>query len=248
MATFLACPSAGTRRSAPAFAHAGRDRDASTPRSRRHREEQCHRLRPAVCAIADAGRPVRPRRRLGVPSACAAVAANGTFFSQRLGQLRTADANTLARFDLGAQAWDGPVASVGHELLQLRRDHTQRRFTLHRGGAGRHARFQRLNTAACEVTAPQANRVVAHANASAIFGLVQPASVKSTARALSASPRSREPARVASAACCSSVAVSGDFPAISYPCELVPPSIQSPLRWSTERNLLSSHLRDVSGR
>ena len=163
MATFLACPSAGTRRSAPAFAHAGRDRDASTPRSRRHREEQCHRLRPAVCAIADAGRPVRPRRRLGVPSACAAVAANGTFFSQRLGQLRTADANTLARFDLGAQAGDGPIASVGRGLLQLRRDHTQRRFTLHRGGAGRHARFQRLNTAACEVTAPQVNRVVAHA-------------------------------------------------------------------------------------
>ena len=74
------------------------------------------RLRPAVCAIAGAGRPVRPRRRSGVPSACAAVAANGTFFSQRLGQLRTADANTLARFDLGAQAGDRPIAPVGHRF------------------------------------------------------------------------------------------------------------------------------------
>ncbi len=85
------------------------------------------------------------------------------FFSQRLGQLRTADANTLTRFDLGAQAGDGPVAAVGHRLLQQGRDHTQCRFTLHRGRAGRHVRFQRLNTAAGEVAAPEANRVFAHA-------------------------------------------------------------------------------------
>src|SRR5271157_4075242 len=53
-------------------------------------------------------------------------------------------------------------------------------------------------------------------NASAILGLVQPVSVSSTARARSASPRSREPARAARAARCSSLAITGDFPAIPH--------------------------------
>src|SRR5277367_2841276 len=35
------------------------------------------------------------------------------FFSQGLGQLRTADAHALARFDLGAKAGDRPVAGFG---------------------------------------------------------------------------------------------------------------------------------------
>src|SRR5271157_1971854 len=105
MAIFLACPGAGTTqvgpRPCPCAGEIGmRQRLALVAL----REEQCPRLRPAVCAIAGAGRSVRPRRRSGVPSACAAVAANGTFSSQRLAQLRTADANSLARFDLGAQA------------------------------------------------------------------------------------------------------------------------------------------------
>ena len=59
-------------------------------------------------------------------------------------------------------------------------------------------------------------------NASAIFGLVQPASVSSTARARSASPRSREPARAIRAPRCSLLAVTGDFPAMPHTCELVP--------------------------
>jgi len=56
-------------------------------------------------------------------------------------------------------------------------------------------------------------------NASAMCGLVQPASVNMTARARSASPRSREPANVAKAVRCSSVAESGDCPAMSCTCE-----------------------------
>ena len=51
-------------------------------------------------------------------------------------------------------------------------------------------------------------------NASAILELVQPASVKSTARARSASPRSRESPRAKRPARCSSLAVTGDFPAM----------------------------------
>jgi len=53
-------------------------------------------------------------------------------------------------------------------------------------------------------------------NASAILELVQPASVKSTARARSASPRSRESARARRPARSSSLAVTGDFPAMPY--------------------------------
>ena len=48
-------------------------------------------------------------RRFAAPSGCAAAAANGTFFSQRLGQLRAADAHALARLDLRMQARDRPV-------------------------------------------------------------------------------------------------------------------------------------------
>ena len=59
-------------------------------------------------------------------------------------------------------------------------------------------------------------------NASAIRGLLQPASVSSTARALSASPRSRDPARANKATRCSSLATTGDFPPMPHPSESVP--------------------------
>ena len=95
------------------------------------------------------------------------------FFPQRLGQLRTADANTLTLRSRRAGR-DRPVASVGHSLLQQGRDHTQSCFTLHRGRAGGHARFQCLHPAAGEGTAPPANRVLRTPNAAAIRGLVQP--------------------------------------------------------------------------
>jgi len=55
--------------------------------------------------------------------------------------------------------------------------------------------------------------------ASAIRGLVQPASVRSTARARSASPRSREAARAASAPRCSSLATTGDLMPMPHLCE-----------------------------
>src|SRR5271166_750425 len=136
IATFLACPGAGTRKSAPISPRRGRDRDASAPRSHRRREERCRPLRPAVCAAAGAGPPVPPRFPSGVPSACAEAAASGTFFSQGLGQLRTADAHALARFDLGAKAGDRPVAPVGHRFFQQGGGHAQGGFTLHRRRAG----------------------------------------------------------------------------------------------------------------
>ena len=84
-------------------------------------------------------------------------------FSQGLGQLRTADAYALARFDLGAEAGDRPVAPVGHRFFQQRGGDAQGGFTLHQQRARRDAGLQRCDTAGGEVAAPQANRIFAHA-------------------------------------------------------------------------------------
>jgi len=67
--------------------------------------------------------------------------------------------------------------------------------------------------------APRQKRTVSSRtpNASAIFELVQPESVSRTARARSASPRSRESERAKRAARCVSLAVTGDFPAMTSP-------------------------------
>jgi hypothetical protein len=77
-------------------------------------------------------------------------------------------------------------------------------------------------------------------NASAIRGLVQPDSVNRTARALSASPRSRDVARTDNAARCSPFAVTGDFPLTPHLSESVQEANLTTLRWSTYRNLLST--------
>src|SRR5208282_792295 len=53
--------------------------------------------------------------------------------------------------------------------------------------------------------------------ASAIRALVQPERVRSTARARSTSPRSRDPARAINAARCSSLAATGDLPPMRHP-------------------------------
>ena len=85
------------------------------------------------------------------------------FFSQRLGQLRLADLDALARLDLGHEARDRPVGPVGDGSFEQRRDDTQRGFGLYRWRAGRHGRLQRLDTAARELAAPKTHRVFAHA-------------------------------------------------------------------------------------
>jgi hypothetical protein len=75
-------------------------------------------------------------------------------------------------------------------------------------------------------------------NASAIRGLVQPDSVNRTARALSASPRSRDVARTDNAARCSPFAVTGDFPLTPHLSESVLEANRTAVRWSTYGNLL----------
>src|ERR1700719_3370516 len=93
-------------------------RDASTPRSHHHKAERYRQLRPAAHATVDVSLSDRPRWQLAALSACAAAAGNGTFFSQRLGQLRAADAHALARLDLRTHAGDRPIGPVGDWLFQ----------------------------------------------------------------------------------------------------------------------------------
>jgi hypothetical protein len=76
-------------------------------------------------------------------------------------------------------------------------------------------------------------------NASAIRGLVQPDSVNRTARALSASPRSRDVARTDNAARCSTFAVTRDFPLTPHLTESRLEANRTAVRWSTYQNLLS---------
>jgi len=76
------------------------------------------------------------------------------FFRSALGQLRSADPDALARLDLGDEALDRPIGSVGDGSFEQRRDNTQRGFGLYRWRAGRHGRLQRLDTAARELAAP----------------------------------------------------------------------------------------------
>src|SRR5208337_1178951 len=76
-------------------------------------------------------------------------------------------------------------------------------------------------------------------NASAMRGLVQPESVSRMARALSASPRSREPARAVRAARWSSLAKTGDLPLMPHLYESMAIANRTPIRWSSWRSLLS---------
>ena len=99
---------------APAPAHAGRrrvrpmpapDRDASAPRSRRRKAARCRQPRPGPCAAEAGAQRARSRSRFAAPSACAVAAATGSFFSQRLGELRWPDIDEFALFDLVDEAW-----------------------------------------------------------------------------------------------------------------------------------------------
>jgi len=78
-------------------------------------------------------------------------------------------------------------------------------------------------------------------NASAIRGLVQPASVNSTARALSASPRSRDSARLRNATLCSSLAANKDLPAMFSPSRII--AFRNPANRS--QHLLASPMKSA---
>ena len=84
-------------------------------------------------------------------------------------------------------------------------------------GTGPGATFVVKASTPPEMKAPRQKRTVSSRtpNASAILELLQPASFSSTARARSASPRSRDPERANRAARCASLVVTGDLPAMT---------------------------------
>ena len=101
-------------------------------------------------------------RDLQAPSAYAVAAATGSFFSQRLGELRWPDIDEFALFDLGDEAWDRPVRTVRDGALRAtaRKPAAQPRSS---PAAGLHrARLDGLDAAAREIAAPKANGVLAH--------------------------------------------------------------------------------------
>ena len=175
--------------------------------------------------LLGAGPPVPPRFPSDVPSACAGARAPAELFSARPWQFceRLTCAHHLAQASISARRRGiRPVAPVGHRFFQQGGDDAQGGFTLARRRASRDGGLQRCDTAGGEVAAPQGEHVPSqHArNASAILELVQAASVKSTARARSASrcdhvrsARANRPAR-----CSSPLAVTGDFPTMPYTC------------------------------
>ena len=87
-------------------------------------------------------------------------------------------------------------------------------------------------------------------NASAMCGLVHPDRVSRIARALSASPRSRDPARTARPDRCSSLAETRDLPLMPHLCESVAIANRTPIRWSSSRSLLRGdpvRIADLNG-
>ncbi len=118
----------------------------------------------ACCLRRWRRRPIRSTSRaLWRPFSVCRGRRRRNFFSQGLGELRTADAYAFAGLDLGAQARNGPVGPVGDGLGRQRQGHPERRLALHRRGAGGDRRLQRLNAAFHEIAAPQPDGVFPHA-------------------------------------------------------------------------------------
>ena len=81
------------------------------------------------------------------------VAASGSFFSHRLGELRLADIDVLARLDIGHEVRNCRVQPAGDRIFEQRRDITQRGFGLYQRRAERRGRLQPLDTDARELVA-----------------------------------------------------------------------------------------------
>ena len=173
------------------------------------------------------------------PSACAGAAASGTFFRKALDSCERL-MRTPSRASISARR---------RGIVQLRRSATgssskgvttRKAASLFTGGGPGAMLVFSAATPPAEGSLRHRRTVSSRTpNASAILELVQPASVKSTARARSASPRSRESPRAKRPARCSSLAVTGDFPAMPSTLRInTGRKPQKPIRWLAKRNLL----------
>ena len=184
-------------------------------------------LRPAVCAVACAAPPVPPRLPSDGPRVPGPTPRN--FFSQGLGQSRTADAYTPARFD--RREGGGSSSCAGRpQVLPAAGDDAQGGFTLPRRRASRDAGLRRCDTAGAKSLRHRRTVLRARQTPPRSWSWSnQPAS--NTARARSASPRSRELAR--RPARCSSLAATVDFPAMPYTLRILAQAAnrKKPIRW-----------------
>jgi len=104
-------------------------------------------------------------------------------FFQRLGQLRSADAEAFLCLDLGAEPGDGPVAPIGHRLFEQGVT-TRKAVSLFAGvGPGAMLGFNAATSPRAKSLSQSRTVSSRTANASTMRRLVQPASVNSTARA-----------------------------------------------------------------
>ena len=129
-------------------------------RSRRRKAARCRQPRPGPCA-AEAGANALDLVRDCRPSACAVAAATGSFFSQRLGELRWPDIDEFALFDLVDEAWDRPVRTVCDGRFEQRYANPQRSLGLQRRRACIHARLSARRRRA-RIAAPKANCILAN--------------------------------------------------------------------------------------
>ena len=87
---------------------------------------------------------------------------SGAYFGSRSTVSQCARAERAARESL--LVWIGPLSSmVRHRFLEQGGGHAQGGFTHHRRRARRDPRLQRRDAASGEVAAPQADRILAHA-------------------------------------------------------------------------------------
>ena len=238
MATFLACPGLGHADRRLPSPRRARDKDASTLHFRRRKEERYRQPQPDACGVADASRSDPPRRRSGVLSACAGAAANGTFFRNALDNrerlIRTPSrASISARSRAIVQFFLSATGSSSNGV-------TTRNATVLFTGSGPGAMRAFNASTPPLVKSPRQRRTVSSRTpkASAMRELVRPVNVNRTARALSASPRSRDVARADKAARCSPFAVTGDFPLTPHLSDSMRAANRSAVCWSTYRNRL----------
>src|SRR5271166_2174679 len=251
MATFLVCPGAGTRRSAPRSAKS--ERLPLTINVRLCTRQIGMRQRLALVAIEEND----------IAGLCLGLAQlkpepNALDLSRDLPPLQRVPWPPPPEvfFRSALESCDGPISTSSRFLISaMRRGIVQfARFATGASSNGTQTRsaasvftgggpaytLALMASTPPRAKSPRQKRTVSSRtrNTSAICALVQPSSVSNTARARSASPRLREPAKTSSAARCSSLALTADLPAMSRPANQYKDGITSKIRWSSWGSLL----------